>query len=109
MIFEESPDALFVFLDFDKAFDRCSWDFLHKALARLGFPPSSDGTPHPFAHYVNLAYSHDAPPVRQLYVNGYLSADFFINSGVAQGCPLSPLLFICFTEVLSRLIINDTS
>ena len=28
---EEDLDALFIFLDFEKAFDRCSWDYLRDA------------------------------------------------------------------------------
>ena len=97
---EEDYNALFIFLDFEKAFDRCSWEFLHGALEDLGFPPEPDGTPHPFTRFVQLAYSHAAPPTRQV-VNGYLSKPFPIESGVAQGCPF-PLLFICFTEVLKH-------
>lgn len=104
---EEDYNALFIFLDFEKAFDRCSWEFLHGALEDLGFPPEPDGTPHPFTRFVQLAYSHAAPPTRQVYVNGYLSKPFPIESGVAQGCPLSPLLFICFTEVLTRMVEAD--
>ena len=109
---DDDEGALFLFLDMEKAFDRCSWEFLHDALQELGFPDvptvSSNGeaptmTPHPFRQWVNLAYNHDAPPTRRMSANGYLSKPFPLASGVAQGCPLSPLLFIVFTEALSRM------
>ena len=35
-----------------------------------------------------------------MYVNRYYSDEFRIQSGVAQGCPLSPLLFLVVAEAL---------
>ena len=40
-------------------------------------------------------------------MNGTLGPKFPLHSGVAQGCPLSPLLFLVITEALTRLIQND--
>jgi len=112
---EEDLEALLIFLDFEKAFDRCSWDYLSEAIRNLGFPnqpanPSSGDAsrPHPFLAWVKLAYSHDHPPTRKMHVNGYVSRSFALASGVAQGCPLSPLLFLIVTEALTRLILDDT-
>ena len=85
-----------MFLDMDKAFDRCSWEFLQDALAAVGFGQD-------FIDYVLLAYSHTTPPTRQIYVNGFLGPSFPLGSGVAQGCPLSPLLFLIIAEPLTRL------
>ena len=99
---EEREDAFFLFLDMEKAFDRCSWDYLTKALTQLGF---GDG----FVNYVKLFYSHANPPTRKININGRLGESFPLASGVAQGCPLSPLLFLVVTEALSRLITNDTN
>ena len=96
---EEEIEALFMFCDMEKAFDRCSWDFLIEGLEKLGFNRS-------FIDYVELAYSHGNPPKRQMYVNGYLGPEFPLGSGVAQGCPLSPLLFLVIAEPLTRMI-ND--
>ena len=95
-----NEDAFFVFLDMEKAFDRCSWPFLTRALSELGFDDN-------FVRYVKLAYSTAKPPQRKLYVNGYLGPNFSLFSGVAQGCPISPLLFLAITEPLSRLMEND--
>ena len=100
MIDEEDIDALFVFLDMEKAFDRCSWEFLIEGMQELGF--GSD-----FIDYIKLAYSAEHPPERKLYVNGHLGPSFPLGSGVAQGCPISPLLFLVIAEPLTRLINND--
>ena len=81
---EEDEEALFVFLDMEKAFERCSWDFLIEGLEALNFDEN-------FVKFVKLAYNHQRPPHRQIYVNGYLGPRFQLGSGVAQGCPLSPL------------------
>ena len=85
----------------EKAFDRSSWIYLKEALAAIGFDQG-------FIDYVSLFYSHDNPPTRQLNMNGTLGPKFSLHSGVAQGCPLSPLLFLVITEALTRLIKNDT-
>ena len=47
--------------------------------------------------------------MRSVYVNGYLGPAFALGSGVAQGCPLSPLLFLVVTEALARIIENYRS
>jgi len=104
---QENEAAYYIFLDMEKAFDRCSWGFLFKGLEALGFENAPGGDLHPFSKFINLAYSHDHPPTRRLYINGYLSNSFPLNSGVAQGCPLSPLIFLVFTEVLIRLCNQD--
>ena len=70
---QEDMDAYFVFLDMEKAFDRCWWDFLIDALQAIGF---GDG----FINYVKLMYSHDHPPMRQLHINGYLGPSFPLGS-----------------------------
>ena len=96
---EEDIDAYFLFLDMEKAFDRCSWDFLIPAMRAIGFGDD-------FVSYIELAYSQKNAPSRRLHVNGYLGPSFHIRSGVAQGCPISPLLFLLITEPLSRLFLR---
>ena len=97
---EEDEEAMFIFLDMEKAFDRSSWQYLHKALLAIGFDQD-------FVDYIQLFYSHDTPPSHKLQMNGTLGPSFPLHSGVAQGCPISPLLFLVITEALTRLIIED--
>ena len=97
----EDSESFFLLADMEKAFDIGSWDYLHEALKNLGLDE--------FDKWVQLAYNHDNPPRRRLYVNGYLGPEFELHAGVAQGCPLSPLLFLAITEALSRMIKRDKS
>ena len=53
-----------------------------------------------FVDFLKLMYNHERPPTRRVSANGYLSNKFPIHSGVAQGCPLSPLLFLLVAETL---------
>ena len=45
-------------------------------------------------------YDVQHPPRRRVYAYGYYSDWFDIESGVAQGCPLSPLLFLVVAKGL---------
>ena len=90
---EENRKGIFLFLDMEKAFDRVSYDFTNKGLAALGFGEN-------FRKWVGMMYNTDNAPRRRMFVNGYYSEEFQIKSGVAQGCPLSPLLFLIVAETL---------
>ena len=94
-------EALMIFLDMEKAFDKVSFDYIREALPALGFTKG-------FTDFTNLIYSHTAPPTRQLFANGYLSPSFELHSGVPQGCPLSPLIFLAVSESLTRTVQSDT-
>ena len=114
---ERDDPGLFLFLDMEKAFDRVSWTYLLKALETMGLGHSgvnSDGTARPtgnpaqgFTALVKLMYDKEAPPRRMIHLNGHQGKWFSLQSGVAQGCPLSPLLFLFVTEGLSRLLNED--
>ena len=92
----EEPDdreGLYLFLDMEKAFDRVSYTYLNEAMEALDFGPN-------FRRAVGLMYDESKPPKRRILANGYYSDWFEIKSGVAQGCPLSPLLFLLVAEGL---------
>jgi hypothetical protein len=75
----------------EKAFDRVSYEFTKRGLDAYSFG-------HKFRKWVGMMYDETSPPKRRMYVNGYYSEWFPILSGVAQGCPLSPLLFLIVAE-----------
>ena len=82
--------AILVSLDQEKAFDRIGWDFTFKSLRHFGFGDS-------FVEWVILIYTNI---FSQVVCNYDLTVPFFPSHGVRQDCPLSPLLYILFTEVL---------
>ena len=94
--------GLLVFFDFEKAFDRVSWQYMKRAMRALRFSGH-------FMSWVDKLYDENNPSTRRLYVNGKLSSPFKIYTGTAQGCPLSPLLFLIVTEGLTRRIMNNNS
>ena len=92
-------EALLVLLDMEKAFDRCSWEFLKKAMDKIGLEEE-------IKRWIGTIYNEKRPPIRQIKMNGRKSQQFKIGSGVAQGCPLSPLLFLFIGEPLTRLVLR---
>ena len=97
---DQDDDGFFIFLDMEKAFDRCAWEYLLEALPKVGFGDD-------FIDYIRLFYSHDSPPTRRVSMSGHTGDAFPLASGVAQGCPLSPLLFLIITESFTRSVQND--
>ena len=90
---DESKKGLMIFLDMEKAFDRVSYDFIMSGLEALGFGEA-------FRRTIRMMYNTGRSPKRRIYANGYYSEWFDIKSGVAQGCPLSPLLFLIVAQGL---------
>ena len=78
-------------LDQGKAFDRVDWGFMRATLGRMGFKYS-------FLRWFSLFYTQVQSAV---IVNGHISPFFSLSSGVRQGCPLSPLLYVLFVEALA--------
>ena len=88
--------AILLSLDQEKAFDRVDHDFMLRVLRKFGFGPS-------FCHWVEIFYAH---AFSRILVNGSLSCPVYLHRGVRQGCPLSPLLYVLVSEVLSTQIRN---
>ena len=90
---------LYVLLtDLEKAFDRINHDYLFSTLQRYGFGDT----------FVNCCKSLYKNAESVINVNGSLSSTVFLRSGVRQGDPLSPLLFVIAIEPLISAIMNDT-
>ena len=79
------------FLDFSKAYDRLDREWVLQCMRRIGFGPSA-------TRWVDLLHSHLTAKVR---FNGWLSPSFPVSTGLAQGSPLSPLLFVVAAQPLA--------
>ena len=77
-------------LDWEKAFDRVSWEFLVKIMRKLGFSPF-------IIKWLMTLYNDISS---SCLINGYISREFKIQRGVRQGCPLSMIAYVIFQEPL---------
>ena len=96
MIDKTNETGILVTLDQEKAFDRVDHEFLMRVLSKFGFGPM-------FCGWVSLFYNN---VFSRVICNGRLTCPIFLGRGVRQGCPLSPLLYVLVSEVLSTQIRN---
>jgi hypothetical protein len=97
---EVDEEGIILALDWEKAFDRVSWQYYHSALEALEFGPN-------FRLWAKLLADPDNPPSRCSKINGKRSLPFCIHSGVPQGCPFSPLAFLIIAEALTRMLVAE--
>ena len=86
-------------IDFHKAFDNVSWDFLNWALGEMGFP----------YQWIKWILSCVTTASASILINGSPSTPFNLQRGLRQGDPLSPFLFDIAAEVLHLMIEKSTS
>ena len=93
----EIESFFLIAVDFEKAFDSVSHEFLLKALKLFGFGPS-------FCSWVETLYNG----ICSCVMNGGTSTGYFdISRGVRQGDPLSPYLFVVVIEILAHAVRQD--
>lgn len=86
-------------LDFAAAFPSISQRFIKAVLHHLGLPPAA-------LRFVDALYHKTAC---QVQVKGVAFDGFEMRSGIRQGCPLSPLLFVTAMDGLLRIILREVS
>src|SRR6476619_5049269 len=80
------------FVDFEKAFDRVNWEKMMKVLQSIGVDWRD-------RRMISELYMHQEAVVR---IAGGESDLGIIGRGVRQGCPLSPLLFSIYAEMMMK-------
>jgi hypothetical protein len=93
----KKKDGLIFKLDFEKAYDNISWDFLFEMLSQRGFNEK-------WSNWVKSVVSSGTLSVQ---VNGTIGSYFKSGKGVRQGDPLSPLLFNLAVDGLAKMIHKD--
>jgi hypothetical protein len=86
--------GLMLCLDFFKAYDSLSWNFMYKVLSAFGF-----GTD--FCRWVKTFYNNIKSSV---LVNGNVTDWFHVRRGCRQGDPISSYLFVLCVEILAIMI-----
>jgi ribonuclease HI len=93
----EQDSPVVISLDFAKAYDTIRRDFLFETMAKWGFRDD-------FLDIIKALHSNTTAVFEN---NGDLSRLVPVTSGIRQGCPLAPLLFIIGIDPLARRIAHD--
>jgi hypothetical protein len=83
-----------LFLDFAKAYDRMDRGWIHRCMQHMGFGEKARAV---------VQCLLTGTRARGMY-NGHLTRTFDITSGVAQGSPLSPLLYVLAAQPLAAKV-----
>ena len=83
--------GIMIGVDYEKAYDSISKEFMLKALEHFGFGAS-------LLKWVEIMNTDGHNHILQ---NGWIVGNIKLERGIRQGCPLSPLLFIIACELLS--------
>ncbi|CAI5481024.1 unnamed protein product [Closterium sp. Yama58-4] len=87
-------DWFLLMIDFQKAFDSISRNFLFSTLRKLGLPEE----------FVSWTEGLHRDAGTCLHINGWTGEKVAVEKGVRQGCPLAPYLFLCAVEPLCQEI-----
>ena len=86
-----------VFVDFQKAFDSIDRETIWKLMQHYGFPPK-------FITIIQQLYEN---ATCQVIHEGKLTEPFFVQTGVRQGCLLSPTIFLIVIDWVMRKATKD--
>ena len=96
---DQGPPRCAIKIDIHKAFDSLNWDFMFATLRRMNFPPQ----------FIDWVHACITSAMFSIKVNGSLEGYFNGRSGLRQGDPLSPYLFVLAMEVFTACIRKATS
>lgn len=86
-----------LFLDFSKAYDTVDRKYLFLVLRLFGFS----------AQFIDLMHRIHDGTTAEFLVNNDFSKPLPVRSGIRQGCPLAPLLFILAAEPLALALLQE--
>ena len=91
---ENNIPGTLLMIDFEKAFDSVSWNFIPKSLQFYNFDPS-------FQKWILVTQSNSISAVTQA---GFLSSFFNLERGCRQGDPILSYIFLLCAEILDTKI-----
>jgi exonuclease III len=91
---EKQLHGILTYIDFEKAFDTVSWNFMYKVLNALNFGEK-------FIKNIKTMYNGITSCVMN---NGHTSSYFKPTRGIRQGCPISANIFIIIVETIAHAI-----
>ena len=92
--FDQGEEYSIFMFDIAKAFDSVSHDTIHTLLEHVGLPKGYCNAIKGLFHNITLTTNF----------KGGQNQSFTVHTGIKQGCPLSPLLFIVVMDVLHHFL-----
>ena len=91
--------AIFLKIDFSKAYDRIEWPFILAMLQALGFGPNFIQSMEMLFGDVNACIT----------INNLQSEAFGLFRSIRKGCPLAPALYVLAAEGFGYLLAHSVS